>query len=184
MFIAGDFLVAVARILNTLLSIYMWIVIIRALLSWVRPDPYNPIVRFINGLVDPVSYRISRIIPTRIGMVDLSPFILLLLILFLKQFGVMEDQSSDYPPRTIKNVQNSDGTVWFGNVNTPGGKLTIGTARREGKALIVNPDPDELRQWIISQNIVTLNVAGDREENDPGIRERVETILIAAFGRL
>ena len=88
MFVAGDFIVAIARILDTVLTIYMWIVIIRALLSWVKPDPYNPIVRFINGLVDPVSYRISRIIPTRIGMIDVAPFILILLVLFLKEFLV------------------------------------------------------------------------------------------------
>jgi YggT family protein len=88
LFIAGDFLSAVASILDWLLSAYMWIVIARAVLSWVRPDPHNPIVRFINGLVDPVSYRISRIIPTRIGMVDIAPFILLVAILFVQRFLV------------------------------------------------------------------------------------------------
>ncbi len=88
MFIAGYFITAVAHIVDYLLLLYMWVVIIRALLSWVRPDPHNPIVRFINGLVDPVSYRISRIIPTRIGLVDISPFILLLVIIFLRYFLV------------------------------------------------------------------------------------------------
>jgi YggT family protein len=88
LFIVGYFVVAIARILDALLFAYMWIVIIRAVLSWVRPDPYNPIVRFINGLVDPVSYRISRIVPTRIGMVDISPLILLLAIEFLRYFLV------------------------------------------------------------------------------------------------
>lgn len=88
MFIAGYFVVAVARIVDGLLFAYMWIVIIQALLSWVRPDPYNPIVRFINGVVNPVSYRISRVIPTRIGMVDISPLILLLAIEFLRYFLV------------------------------------------------------------------------------------------------
>jgi YggT family protein len=71
-----------------LLEVYMWVVIIRALLSWVQPNQYNPIVRFINRLVDPVTYRISRIIPTRIGMVDLSPIILLVVIIFLREFLV------------------------------------------------------------------------------------------------
>jgi YggT family protein len=84
----GYFLIAIAKILGGLLWAYMWIVIIRALLSWVRPDPYNPIVRFINGLVDPVSYRISRIIPTRIGMMDIAPLILIVLIYFLQAFLV------------------------------------------------------------------------------------------------
>jgi YggT family protein len=86
LFIAGYFIIAVARILDGLLFAYMWVVIIRALLSWVRPDPYNPIVRFINGIVNPVSYRISRVIPTRIGMMDVSPIILLLIIEFLRYF--------------------------------------------------------------------------------------------------
>jgi YggT family protein len=84
----GYFLIAIAKLLGGLLWAYMWIVIIRAVLSWVRPDPYNPIVRFINGLVDPVSYRISRIIPTRVGMMDLSPLILIVIIYFLQAFLV------------------------------------------------------------------------------------------------
>jgi YggT family protein len=71
-----------------LLDIYMWVVIIRALITWVRPDPYNPIVRFLSNVVDPVTYRISRIIPTRIGGVDVSPFILILLIFFVQKFLV------------------------------------------------------------------------------------------------
>ncbi|MGA3174310.1 MAG: YggT family protein [Syntrophorhabdales bacterium] len=88
MFVAGDFLVAVAVILDKLLSVYMLVVIVRALLSWVRPDPYNPVVRFINGLVDPVTYRISRVLPTRIGMIDISPIILIALIWFAQAFLV------------------------------------------------------------------------------------------------
>jgi YggT family protein len=85
-FIAGDFLHAVAVVIDMLLSAYMWVVVARAVLSWVHPDPYNTIVRFINGLVDPVTYRISRIIPTRIGMVDVSPIILIALIWFAQSF--------------------------------------------------------------------------------------------------
>lgn len=86
--ILGYFLIAIAKILGGLLWAYMWVVIIRALLSWVQPNPYNPVVRFINGLVDPVTYRISRIIPTRIGMIDLSPIILLVIVIFLREFFV------------------------------------------------------------------------------------------------
>jgi YggT family protein len=77
-----------AYIINLLLGIYLWIVILRAILSWVQPNPYNPIVRFICGLVDPVTYRVSRIVPTRIGMVDLAPMILIVIILFLRTFIV------------------------------------------------------------------------------------------------
>ncbi len=101
----------------------------------------------------------------------------------LKEFGVVEDASREYPPRTIKNVQDSDGTVWFGNAKTPGGRLTLGTARREGKPFIVNPQPAELALWICDNDIETLNVAGDREENDPGIQKRVEEILEQALMR-
>ena len=88
MFVAGDFLIAAAVVVDKLLSAYMLIVIVRALLSWVRPDPYNPIVRLINGLVDPVAYRISRIIPTRVGMVDIAPLILIVIIWFIRSFLV------------------------------------------------------------------------------------------------
>jgi YggT family protein len=78
------FVYGVLSIIDKALLAYMWVVIIRALLTWVSPDPYNPIVRFINRLVDPVTYRISRIIPTRIGMVDISPIILIFLIQALR----------------------------------------------------------------------------------------------------
>jgi len=87
-FVAGDFIIAAAVVIDKLLSVYMLVVIVRALLSWVRPDPYNPVVRFINGLVDPVAHRIARIIPTRIGMVDISPIILIALIWFAQSFLV------------------------------------------------------------------------------------------------
>ncbi len=88
MFVAGYFFIAIGKLLNTVLEIYKWIVIIRALITWVRPDPYNPIVRFLSNIVDPVTYRISRIIPTRIGMVDVSPFILFALILLAQWYLV------------------------------------------------------------------------------------------------
>jgi YggT family protein len=88
MFVLGDFLIGLGRVLGMLLNLYMWVVIARAVLSWVRPDPYNPIVRFVNNLVDPVTYRISRILPTRVGMVDISPIILIAIIWFLQEFLV------------------------------------------------------------------------------------------------
>ena len=88
MFVLGDLLIGLGRVLGMLLNLYMWVVIARAVLSWVRPDPYNPIVRFVNNLVDPVTYRISRILPTRVGMVDISPIILIAIIWFLQEFLV------------------------------------------------------------------------------------------------
>ncbi len=100
----------------------------------------------------------------------------------LAAFGVTEDASSAYAPRTIRNVLNADATVWFGDERTPGGRLTLGTARKAGKPLIVNPSAEELGRWIRDNCVETLNVAGDREENDPGIGERVSLLLADALG--
>jgi YggT family protein len=88
MFILGNFLHGVAYVLNMLLEIYLWVVIIRTVLSWIRPNPYNPLVRIIYGIVDPVTYRISRILPTRIGMFDIAPFLVIIIIIFLQKFVV------------------------------------------------------------------------------------------------
>lgn len=86
MFVFGNFVTGIAYILDMLLNIYFWIILIRAVLSWIQPNPYNPLVRTIHKLVDPVTYRISRIIPTRIGMIDFAPFILMIIIVFLQRF--------------------------------------------------------------------------------------------------
>ncbi len=88
MFVFGNLFSSIGSILNMLLSLYFWIIFARVVLSWVRPDPYNPLVRTICRLVDPVTYRISRIIPTRAGMIDFAPFILMLVIMFLQRFLV------------------------------------------------------------------------------------------------
>jgi YggT family protein len=66
----------------------MWIVIAHAVLSWVRPDPYNPIVRFINQVTEPLLYQIRRRIPTVFGGMDFSPIIVLMGVVFLKIFIV------------------------------------------------------------------------------------------------
>src|SRR5512137_1073020 len=84
----GMLFVKILELLSLLLNLYIWIVIIRAVLSWVRPDPYHPIVRIINGLVDPVTNRIARIIPTRFGRLDVAPLVLILVIYFLRFFLV------------------------------------------------------------------------------------------------
>jgi YggT family protein len=66
----------------------MWIIIAQAVLSWVNPDPYNPIVRFIRQVTEPVLYEIRRRIPTVFGGIDFSPLIVLLAIIFLQEFLV------------------------------------------------------------------------------------------------
>ncbi len=89
MFIVGNFLQAIAVILNTVLTLYFWIVIVSAVLSWVSPDPYNPIVRIIYNLTEPVFNWVRRALPfTLLGGIDLSPIIVLLVIQFLKIFLV------------------------------------------------------------------------------------------------
>ncbi len=85
----GNFFLAIAKVLDIVLTLYMWVVIISALLSWVNPDPYNPIVRTLRNLTEPVFYRIRRTAPfVMVGGIDLSPLIVILAIVFLKQFLV------------------------------------------------------------------------------------------------
>jgi YggT family protein len=84
MFIAGNMLEGIATILDTVLWLYMWVIIIRALVSWVNPDPWNPIVQFLQRATDPVLYQIRK----RLGMgsmgFDFSPIIAILFIMFLQ----------------------------------------------------------------------------------------------------
>ncbi|WP_018125425.1 YggT family protein [Desulfovibrio oxyclinae] len=70
---------AIAKILSIVLNGYMWIVIISALLSWVNPDPYNPIVRFLRGLTEPVFHKVRQWIPFAVvSGIDLSPIVVIL----------------------------------------------------------------------------------------------------------
>ena len=88
MFIIGYLLMAVARVLDYVLLFFMLVIFARAVLSWVNPDPYNPIVRFIHGVTEPVLYRIRRTIPIAFGGIDFSPIIVFLGIVFLREFLV------------------------------------------------------------------------------------------------
>ncbi|MBF0302513.1 MAG: YggT family protein [Desulfamplus sp.] len=88
MFILGNFFKAVAVVLDYTLSIFMWIIIARAILSWVNPDPYNNIVRFIHNITEPVLYQIRKKIPVNFGGLDISPIIAMLGIIFLQTFLV------------------------------------------------------------------------------------------------
>jgi len=88
LFILANFLEAVARILDIALTVYMWIVIISALISWVNPDPYNPIVRFLRNATEPVYRKIRKYIPTYFGGIDIAPLIVILIIVFLQIFLV------------------------------------------------------------------------------------------------
>ncbi len=88
MFVIAFFLRALADILHLALNAYMYIVIARAILSWVNPDPYNPIVRFLYNVTEPVLYRIRRVLPFNTGGIDFTPMILILAIIFLDRFIV------------------------------------------------------------------------------------------------
>jgi YggT family protein len=89
MFVFGNLIISIAQILNVLLDIYFWIIIISALLSWVNPDPYNPIVRLLYRLTEPVLGPIRRIIGNRLGPIDISPLIVILVITFIQRFLIM-----------------------------------------------------------------------------------------------
>ena len=84
-----NFLIAIAEVIRFALNIYMWIVIARALISWVNPDPYNPIVRFLYSATEPVLYFIRRKLPVYFGGMDFSPIIVILVIYFLQRFLVL-----------------------------------------------------------------------------------------------
>jgi len=79
-------IVSIARILDLAFNIYIFIVIARALISWVNPDPYNPIVRFLHNATDPVLYRLRRMLPfLQAGAFDFSPIVLLILLSVAQQ---------------------------------------------------------------------------------------------------
>ena len=88
MFAVGHLIEALATILDLALTVYMWVIIARALLSWVNPDPYNPIVRMLYNVTEPVLGWVRSRVPVVFGGLDLSPLLVLLGIVFLQRFLV------------------------------------------------------------------------------------------------
>ena len=88
MLVFRNLLIAVATVLEYVLVFFMFITIARAVLSWVSPDPYNPIVRFIHNVTEPVLYQIRKRLPMMYGGIDFSPIIVILIIIFLRIFLV------------------------------------------------------------------------------------------------
>jgi len=88
MIVISTFLEAIAQILHMVINIYIWVVIISALISFVRPDPYNPIVQILHRLTNPVYAFIRRFIPTIIGGIDVAPIIIILALQFIDLFAV------------------------------------------------------------------------------------------------
>lgn len=87
MFVASNLVLALARLVELVLWAYLWIIIARAVLSWVNPDPYNPIVRFLHRVTEPVLRPVRDRMPIAMGL-DLSPMVVLLVIYFLQAFLV------------------------------------------------------------------------------------------------
>jgi YggT family protein len=88
MYIIGYLLMAIAKVLDVVMNIFLFIVIARAVLSWVSPDPFNPIVRFINNVTEPVLHPIRTRLPLHFGGIDLSPIVVFLGIIFIRTFVV------------------------------------------------------------------------------------------------
>lgn len=84
MFVFGNIVLGIAKVLDVALNIYMWVIIIRALISWVNPDPYNTIVQILTRMTEPVLKPIRKLVPPyRVG-IDFSPLIAILVIIFLQ----------------------------------------------------------------------------------------------------
>ena len=88
MFVLGNLLDALALVIHYVLQFYSWVVIARVVVSWVNADPYNPIVRAIYNLTEPVLYRIRRALPVFAGGIDFSPIVVFIGIMFLESFLV------------------------------------------------------------------------------------------------
>jgi YggT family protein len=71
-------ILGIGGIVHSLLTIYIWVIIIAALLSWVRPDPYNPIVQFLTRITEPAYYFVRRLMPTTFNGIDLAPLIIII----------------------------------------------------------------------------------------------------------
>ena len=88
MLVLKNLMIAIATVLDYALVFFMIITIARAVLSWVNPDPYNPIVRFIHNVTEPVLYQIRKRLPMMYGGIDFSPIVVILIIIFLQKFVV------------------------------------------------------------------------------------------------
>lgn len=88
MILLANLTLAIGQILGAVLSFFYFVVIVSAILSWVNPDPYNPIVRFLSSCTEPILQPIRRYMPFRNARIDISPLILILVLLFLQQFLV------------------------------------------------------------------------------------------------
>jgi hypothetical protein len=108
---------------------------------------------------------------------------------WLADFGLVECPEPGYKSRTQANVRDSDATLWFGDVYTPGGAATLDACREMGRPFLIvynggSVRPSEVATWIQERGVRVLNVAGNREGKARGIGDRVERFLGAVFARL
>lgn len=98
----GHFFFAIAKVLELLINVYTMVVIASALISWVNPDPYNPLVRIIYGLTEPVFRLVRRILPRALLhlRIDVTPLIVLILLVFIERLalGILYDLGSSLSP--------------------------------------------------------------------------------------
>lgn len=88
MFVAHNFIMAFAKLIDVILTVYMWLIVGRAIISWVNADPSNVIVRILYETTEPLLSRIRRVLPMNMGGIDFSPMILIMGIMFLQSFLV------------------------------------------------------------------------------------------------
>ena len=89
MFFVQNVILAVVDLLAIVLNLYFWVVIVAAELSWVRPDPYNPVVRAVRTLTEPVFYRVRKWLPfTYTNGIDFSPVVVLLVIQLINRIVI------------------------------------------------------------------------------------------------
>jgi YggT family protein len=89
MFVLSNFIAALANVIDIVLTIFYWLILVRALVSWVNPDPFNPVVQFLHKATEPILAPIRNILPLRFRFgIDIAPIIAFLAIIFLKSFVV------------------------------------------------------------------------------------------------
>lgn len=103
--------------------------------------------------------------------------------LSLQKFGLVEGEPDKtiYVKRTFKNVKDADGTVWIGDISSPGYKCTLKAARQYGRPFIVNPSTEEFKDWLSLNCVEILNVAGNRRSKNPKVVEMTRILLIGAL---
>ena len=101
---------------------------------------------------------------------------------FVARYGVREHSSPRYPPRTTANVRDAQATVWFGKTGSAGYRCASAACNKYERRLLVVCSPKDLRDFIEAHRIRILNVAGNRESKNPGLRELVIRTFLEAFG--